>query len=349
MKKRNILMIIAIILMILPYFINYYTFLRILSYIFGFALLSIIIFNYKNIILNIIIILTIFISSYFIDYILCYKQRIPIMAKEVVSSKKVTTYYSLLYQVNICNNNWNVDKFYNQGFNCDEDSLNEISVNDFLNVYESDKNKYLKIKGKVSQIIGEKYIELEPYENEQTEQNGNVVFKKDIILRLPIKDLNIDLKKYKIYDEVQFIGRVSKKIKEDDINIYLFTDVIIYESDLYDNFEIVVENDNKCKFDKTEYLKINDITYYTSCLKNIDVKFNEENIYDLDYVLFDEKISLDTLINLSTKNSKDSYNNTLYELNNLKVLVCNNSNEVILGTNIQLEDGYCNVEDDRSV
>lgn len=349
MKKRNVLILISIILMILPYFINYYTFLRILSYFVGLLLFGIILFkSKKNVVVNIIVILTIFISSYFIDYIFCHKERIPFMAKEVVSSEKVTTYYSWLYKVNICDKNWNTDKFYKDGYTCKKEFLKETQVNEFLSTYESNKNSYLKIKGKISQIIGEKYIELEPYENNQIEQNGNVIFKKDIILRLPIKGLDINIKDFKIYDEIEFIGRVDDKIKEKDSNIYLFTDVIIYQTDLYDNFEIIVENDKNCELDKTEYVKINDLTYYTSCLKNIDIKFNEENIYDLDYVLLDEKITLDNLLKRSITQNNDEFNNTLYELKEFKILVCNN-NDVIFGKNILLENNYCEVEEENGV
>ena len=349
MKKRNVLVIIAIILMILPYFINYYTFLRILSYFVGLLLFGIILFkSKKNVIVNIIVILTIFISSYFIDYVFCHKERIPFMAQEVISSDKVTSYYSLLYQVNICNKKWNLDKFYKKGFTCKKGMLDKISINDFLSTYESNKNSYLKISGKISQIVGEKYIEVAPYENGVISQNGEVIFKQDIILRLPLTELDIDIKKFKIYDEIEFIGRVIDKTKEEEKNIYLFDDVIIYQSDLYNDYELIVEKDNNCELDKTEYVKINDLTYYVSCLKNIDVKFNEENIYDLDYVLLDEKITLDNLLKRSITQNKDSFNNTLYELKEFKILVCNN-NEIVLGKNISLESNYCEANTDESV
>lgn len=347
--KKNILLIIAFILMVIPYFINYYIVLRLLSYIVGMLLFCLVLFkNKKNIIVNTIIVITIFISSYYVDYILCHKERIPFMTKEVISSDKVISYYSLLYQVNICNKEWNLDKFYQKGFTCKKEMLDKISINDFLSTYESNKNSYLKISGKISQIVGEKYIEVAPYENEENSQNGEVIFKQDIILRLPLKDLDIDIKKFKIYDEIEFIGRVIDKTKEDEKNIYLFDDIIIYQSELYNEYELVVENDNNCELDKTEYVKINDLTYYTSCLKNVDVKFNEENIYDLDYVLLDEKITLDNLLKRSITQNKDAFNNTLYELKEFKILVCNN-NEVVLGKNISLESNYCEANTDESV
>ena len=65
-------------------------------------------------------------------------------------------------------------------------------------------------------------------------------------------------------------------------------------------------------------------------------------------ILIDEKINLNDLLNLSAGRSKDSKNNILYELNELKVLVCNNK-DVVIGKNITLENGYCEVLEEDGV
>lgn len=349
MNKKKILLFISILLITLPYFINIYSILRILSFTLGVMLFSIILFmSKKTYFLNSIIIITILVSASFVDYFLSHYERIPFIAKKVVSSEKVTTYYSFFYQINVCGNNQILDKFYQKGYTCDKFDLEEITVNNFLSTYEKDKRPYLKIKGKVSAILSDKYIELNPYEINENDLNGNVTFQKDIVLRLPIKDLNLKIDEYKIYDEIEFIGRVKKEKKETEKNIYLFTDVIILPNNLYKSFEIIVENDDSCKFDKTSYVETKENKYYTSCLKNIDIRFNEENVYDLDYVLLDEKITLKKLIDLNKEFSVDENNNYLYKLNNLNIIVCNN-NEVILGKNINFSQNYCSVEEDIGV
>lgn len=349
MKKRTILIIIAFLLIIIPYFINTYSYLRLSSYILGLVLLAVLIFKYnKSFFTTIIVLITIFVSSCFIDFILCYKKHIPFISAEVISAKNVKTYYSIFYQINICYDNWNVDKFYQKGYSCEKDDLKKTSVNDFLNVYESNKKRYIRVKGKISQIVGEKYIELKPYEEDGITINGTVNFKEDIVLRLSINNNDIDVKKLKIYDEIEFIGRVDKKIKENELNIYLFKDVQLYQTDLYENFEIIVNTDDKCELDKTMLVEINEIKYYTSCLKDINIRFDENNIYDLDYVLMDEKINLKDLLKLNLENIKDANNNTLYKLDKLNILVCSNK-DVILGKNILLENGYCEVADETGV
>ena len=346
MKKRNILILLASALITIPYFINIYSPLRLLSFIIGYLIIIILLFKYKkNFIINLIVIISISFSLYFIDYYLACNNRMPFMIEKVNSSEKVITYYSLLYQINICDNKWNIDLFYRNGYTCSKEFLKEISINEFLNKDIIKNNQYIKIKGKISEINGVDYIELKPYEQIDNAINGDVKFKEDFIFRLSLENANIDLAQYKIYDEISFIGKIFKK----DGDIYYFTDVIIYPSEIYQNYKISLTKDNRCEFDKTLFVEVDDLKYYKSCLKDIKITFGESNIYDLDYVLLDKKITIDDLVTKSVMKESDSENNTLYKIDELSYIVCSNK-DIIFGKDLTLKNNdYCIVDIDEGV
>jgi len=122
-------------------------------------------------------------------------------------------------------------------------------------------------------------------------------------------------------------------------------DSIIIESDLYDTFELSVVEKNKCENDKAEYAKTETLTYYTSCLNNVFVRYDEENVYDLSYVLLDKKMAFDSLISKSV-DKEELDGNILYEYETFKLLSCANKEEVIIGnSNLKIDSPYCEVEE----
>lgn len=344
MKKQTLLVFFSIILIIIPYFINVYSIFRLLSYLIGIALFSIIMFkNKKNIVVNIIVLITIFSSSYFMDYFLTCHTRIPIFSKQVISSNEVKSYYSLTYKLDVCDNNYKIDRFYSNDYSCSEFDLESISINDFLSSYEKNKKAYLKIEAKISAIIGESYFEISPYDLKEEPKNGEVTFKNDIKIRVPLNK-SILVNNYKIYDEITIIGRVGNIEKTPTGKTYNLIDSVIYRSNIYDEYNISYDIDKKCELDKTLLASTETNNYYTSCLNNIIVKFDETNKYDLDYVLLDGKIDLEDLINRSLKSTTFD-NGKSYESDDLKFVVCHN-NDVIFSDNNDKALLYCNINND---
>ena len=103
--KKKILFAISFLLIIIPFFINIYNLLRMVSLLCGIILFAYLISNSKKInVFMIIYTILILISTYSIDYLLsCLYVRIPIYSIENKSNEYVSTYNSILYRVYNCN------------------------------------------------------------------------------------------------------------------------------------------------------------------------------------------------------------------------------------------------------
>lgn len=348
-KRKIILLIIGLLLTLIPYFINVYSALRLISILIGLIIIQIaLIINKKDKAWRIVIFPIIFLSvSFAIDYGITHLlSRIPIFANEIKSSKKVITYNSLFYRIYSCNDKLIIDDLYTKEYQCQKNDLDTIDVTSFLNNvidnYNEYKDEFVKIEGKVSKVNGTYNLELQGYTLSEESINGYVVFSDNITLEVNFNDIK-DLTSYKVYDSITVIGRIDELTKNGEYYTIKMQDSIILNSDLYETFEITVIEKNRCDQDKVEYAKTTDLTYYTSCLDNIFVKYDEENVYDLSYVLIDKKMTLETLTK-DPKEKEEENNNTLYKNEKYNVLVCANKEEIIIGNNdLKVDSPYCEV------
>lgn len=349
MKKKIILIIIGLLLLITPYFINVYSLYRLLSILIGLIIIEIaLIMNKKDRLWRIVIFPIFFLAlSFAIDYGVTHiLNRIPVYATKVKSSEKVITYNSLFYRMYSCNNKLIIDNLYKKEYQCAKDELEVVDATSFLNNaienYKDYKDKFLKIEGKVSKINGTYNLELQAYTLTEESINGYVLFSDNVTLEVNFNEI-LDLTTHKVYDSIVVVGRIDELIKKGSSYIIKMQDSVILESDLYETFELSVVEKNSCENDKNEYAKTTDLTYYTSCLDNIFVKYNDENVYDLSYVLLDKKMTLDALITKSKEN-KEENGNILYEYETFKVLACANKEEIIIGDkSLKIDSPYCEV------
>ncbi len=348
-KRKHILMVIGLILIFIPYFINQYTVYRLLSLLFGILLVEASILEKNDKAWRIVVLPIIFIVlSFNLDFGITHIfKRIPIYAQKHQSSDKVVVYDSLFYRVYSCDEKLIVDDFYEKGYLCSEEDIKDKDVSSFLNnVYENYNeyhNKFVKINGKISKVNGTYNLEMQAYTLTEDSINGYVMFSDNITLEVNFNEIK-DLTKYKVYDSITVIGRVDEFIKKGFRQSLILQDSIILESDLYNTYELSVIEKDKCENDLVKYAETDEAKYFTSCLNNIFVKYDAENVYDLSYVLADEKIKKENLI--ARSNSHEEVNgNILYKLKQFNMLVCANEKAIILGNNyLELFSPYCKAE-----
>lgn len=353
MKRKLILILIGLIMTIFPYFINVYSIYRLLSVLIGLILIEIgLIMNKKDKAWRITFLPLIFLTiAFFIDYGAVHAfKNIPIFADKVISSKEVITYNSLFYREYSCDNKIIVDDLYKTSYPCDKKALETIDATSFLNNvienYKTYQNKFVKIEGKVSKVNGTYNLEMQGYTLTEESINGYVLFSDSVTLEVDFNKI-IDLTGYKVYDTIKVIGRIDELIKKGDNYTIRMYDSIILNSNLYESFELSVVPKNNCKSDKFEYAVTPDLTYYTSCLDKVFVKYDEENIYDLSYVLLDKKMTLEALTKLSEENQEEN-GNILYKYDQFNVLECANKKEVIIGNKaLKVDSTYCKVEEPK--
>lgn len=350
MNKKNIIfLIIGLILFITPFVINSYSVIRLVSLLIGLILIELsLIINKKDKVWRIVLLPILFIIlSFGLDYGITHLfNRIPIFAHQVKSSKKVITYNSLFYRVYSCDKNLIVDNLYKKEYQCSKKDLETVDVTSFLNNvienYREHNDEFVKVEGKVSKVNGNYNLVLQGYTLTEDSINGYVLFGDNISLEVNFNEVQ-DLTKFKVYDSITVIGRIDELNKNGELYTIKMYDSIILESDLYETFEINVVEKDKCENDKTEYAKTPEITYYTSCLESLFVRYDAENAYDLSYVLIDKKMTLDKLIKNNEEKIEEN-GNTLYKFEKFNVLECANKNEVIIGNKkLKVDSPYCEV------
>ena len=322
MKKINIILsIIGFTLIIIPFFIFNYSIYRLSSVLLGIIILSLAFIIYHKhlwlrvIFVPIILFTIIYITDYFIMNIF---NTYPIMTIKFISSEKVSTYNSLIYRIYNCDNNKILDNNYKLNYPCSNDLLNLININDFLNnsiAYPTYYNKFIFLEGKINTIIGNSSLILNSYTKDDNNLNGYVIFNNN--QKVIIDNLNIDITKLHIYDDIKVIGLVSNyKIKDNIIEIHL-TDAKVIYSDIYNNYELIINNN----YNYEKVLILDNVYYYG--IDNIYYKYNEDNIYELSYLLNDKRETIDNIINNIEYITTDN-ENIVYLLNDYNLIKCSN-------------------------
>lgn len=353
-KRRTIFIIIGLLFALIPYFVNVYSVYRLLSVLFGLILIEVgIIINkydkpWRIVLLPIIFLIMAFNLDFGISHIF---KTIPIFSERHISSQNVIVYNSLFYREYSCNKKIIIDNLYNKEYPCNRDDLNTMDSTSFLNNvlenYVEHKNNFVKINGKISKLNGTYNLEMQAYTLTDESINGYVLFSNNITLEVNFNEIK-DLTKYKVYDNITVIGRIDELIKRGDTYTVRMYDSIIIDSDLYETYELSVVEEKKCENDKKEYTITEEGKYYTSCLNNIYVKYDEENVYELSYVLLDKKITINNLIDKSIEMLEEN-GNTLYDLEIFKILSCKDSNEYILGNKkLKIDSPYCETTTNQS-
>ena len=285
---------------------------------------------------------------YAVDTTLVYTLKTkPIFSSKITSSDKFITYDSLIYRQFECNKKIYFDLFYKKSDYCSFDLLEEKDINtlssDIVNNFNKYRDKFYIIDAKISHKEGNDIIELKSYDKSEENINGNVIFNDNITYTSTLDTDNID--KLKVYDNVKIVARIARLKKENDGYKIILKDSHIYKLNDYKNFKINVVDNKSCEKDKTEYVSNSDYNYYTSCLSNVYVVYDED-VYELSYVLKDEKINLKDLIkNYDDKEeiTEEDDDTTLYKFDKYNILVCNSNNIIIGNKKLALDNNYCNI------
>ena len=218
---------------------------------------------------------------------------------------------------------------------CSIDDIDLVSINEFLEnpeeSFESYKHKYVHLSGKINTIVGTSSLILNAYTSEES-LNGFVSF--DEGRKLVLNNLEIDPKDYYIYDIVEVIGKVSLFTEKDTKKEIHLTDAKVIYSDIYDSYELVVNNIDE----KKKVLAHGNIYYYG--LQGIYYKYDDSYIYAIDYLLSDKRENIDNLI----KNAEEEIVNEedkLYKLDKYSVLMCKNDDVVFLNKKIKKYEDIC--------
>ena len=305
--------------------------------------------NKRSIIKTFLYMLVWFIGLYMIDIGGVYfLSRKPVFAFEYKSSDKFITYNSLFYREFSCDNKIYIDPLYRKSDYCSYKLLEEKDINtlssDIVNNYDNYKNKFYLIDAKISNKEGNNKIELKSF-NEESNINGNVTFNDNIIYKVYFN--NIDgIDDTKIYDNVKIVGRITNLKKGNDTYKITIKEAYLVKTKKYDNFSINVVENKSCDKDKTNYVKTDEYNYYTSCLNKIYVLYEDE-VYDLDYVLKDERISLDDLLKDYKSKEKKEMKDTvevLYTFDDYNIIV-HDKNVIIGNKKLSLDSNYFAVSD----
>ncbi|MBQ6840976.1 MAG: hypothetical protein IJO63_02520 [Bacilli bacterium] len=332
MKKQNIILIIfGLVLILVPFFIKIYSVFRLISLLIGIILLLLgLIINQNKKILRVIFYPIIIIGGcLLLDYINSYLFKgIPVISFGYASSDKVSTYNSLFYRVYDCEDILTFDANYKRDYLCNKDAIELIGVNKYLEnpkeSYKDTKGKFVHLTGKISEIVGTSALKLSAYD-EKIELNGYVVF--DEGKKVYIEGLDINPADYRIYDFVEVVGLVSRYEEKDLKTIIYLTDAIVIKSDVYNEYELLVNN-----IDSKEKTKIDENVYYLG-LQGIFYKYDENNIYEIDYMLSDKRVTLESLIGEITPSMIEDVHE-LYELESYNIVVCENKDIIFANKDI---------------
>lgn len=345
-KKFLILLIVGILLFVIPFCFDTYSLFRIVGLAIGIFLitLSLVFAPKKNIFLIILTPVILICLSYAIDTFLFYKfSRIPLYVIEEKSNNKVSTYNSFFYRIYNCDGRLTLDYGYNKSYVCSDDDLKALNINDFLidpeKTYDEYKNKFVKITGKISKLSGEESLSLSAYTTSSDSLNGYVNFNTNYNIEVSI---NESLSQYRIYDFITVIGRVDSIVKQDGIYTIKIVDAKLIPSDIYDSYTYeIVRSDSK---DLVSMVKGQD--YYLYGLSALNVKYANEAIYELSYLITDSRMTLDDILEgISATNLYDEEEVLVaktYELEKFNVLVCENDKKIFANKDYKLGIDLCN-------
>lgn len=345
-KKSFLLKIVGILFMLVPFLLNYYSLVRILFIFLGIVVFSInFLFSKKNKVLKIILSFILFlVLTYSFDYLFVfYFKNIPIFAYQHKASDTIFTYDSPLYRVYSCNGENTIDTLYKRNYFCE--SLEPIDINDFLtndtNRYKKYHSKFVTIKGKVSEVFGNDYLLLNPYEQKENNIVGELTFNKNKGIKVINNQGNLKFyNHYEIYDNVLVTGKVTKKVD----NTVILEDAKIEVVNNFDNFTVELKETKSCKGIRNKITTVGEYTFYSECLDKIYVSFDSDTVYDILMALETQKLTLDKWINNGTKSEKN--NQELYKFKEYNLLKCNDLNTILIGNKkLGFNSNFCKKEE----
>lgn len=347
MKKRFILLLgLGLTFIIVPFLFNTYSILRLLSVALG-TLMCLFSFSFhkNNVLIRIILLIILLGGAFSVDLLLVSKYtRVPIFARNIESSENVKTYNSFFYRVYDCNGKKTFDKGYKLSYVCDLNDLKEINIVDLLSDpkkgYNEYKEKFVNVLGKISKITGKESIELALYSKNENSLNGNVSFNLNYNLQI---NTNEDLSKYRIYDYINVYGRVSEIKKTEQGYTLVLKDTLLVPCDLYNEYSYeIVNSDTKALTNL-----VSDKDYYYYGISSLNIKYDSDNIYELSYLLTDNRFTWNDLIKSSSyetlKDDEEQEIAKYYTLDKFNLLDCHNGKKIVINKNYKVNKDICDL------
>lgn len=335
MKKEKIILIISLIFMVVPFFINIYSIYKLISLCISIVLVDVYFIVEKKAKLFLLLYLPIIliILTYSIDYLKTYALKMrPIFVFEQKMNDNVSVYNSLFYRIYKCGDEEYFDNNYEESFKCDTSLIKEIDINKLLNEpkesYKEYKNKFIKVTGKISKIKGTSSLEMQAYTLVEGQLNGYVKFNETSKLIVNLE--GIDVSKYKIYDYVTIVGLLNNYDKNKEI--LTLNDIKLEEKDLYNEYVIHVIEGNKCE--KKEYID----KYSLYCLENIYLDYKIDK-YELSYALKDKKVTIEDI--LQNTEIEEVENAKIYKHEKFNILSCSIDKNIIINKNEKIDYSLC--------
>lgn len=336
-KKKLMLIILSLFLIVIPFFINIYSILKIISLALGIILLDIYFVMKKkvNVFLLFYLPVLLVIFTYAIDYLKTYTLNLsPIYVFENKINDNVSIFNSLFYRIYKCDNDYTFDNQYQKNFVCETKLIDSIDINKLLNEpeisYKNYKNDFIKITGKVSKITGTSSIYLQAYTKVDGTSNGYVKFNETSGLKISLD--GVDISNYRIYDYITVVGLVSSyNASKQEISLI---NAKLEENNLYDSYDIQVIESSKCTYEIKEYVD----GIYTYCIENVYLDYKVDK-YELSYALKDKKITFENLIENSNTFNKENY--IVYELAKFNILSCNDNRKILINKNEKMDYSLC--------
>lgn len=266
--------------------------------------------------------------------------HIPVFTYNITNVGKTRVYNSIGLRIWQCDKANKealiVDLFYNNGYMCDAEDIDVLDSNSFLNSivanYSEYKNKYIKIKGKISKKTGQNYIEMQPYENSTNALNGHAIFADNITLRIFFKNKTEELDNYDVYDEIIIVG-VIKNLDSSNSKYYIYMDEAKIVSNINLNeYSLTITKEKTCTEQRLIHSNLTN-NVYTYCLQDIIVTYPNIH-YDLASALSSNKLQLEELYSnpLEEIPSEDD-DSRIYRFSDYSILICDPtiSKDVIIG------------------
>lgn len=342
-KKSFLFKIVGILLLLIPFIWNTYNLFRLELVLLGILFLTIglLLFQKRKGFKILLYPLVFLIFVYAIDYGCVYfLNRVPILAYENRTDPTFSTYDSILYRVYNCNGNTIFDSLYKKSYICDF-TLEPKEINAFLdsgnNNYRKYHSKFVTIKGKVSEVFGNDYISLQTYEQKANNLAGELTFNKNIVLKVKNNQGNLRLYgQYEIYDNVLVTGRIYKK-ENNEIIMY---DAKIELMNNFDAFSVNVIEEKSCKNKRKKLAKVGEYQYYSECLDEIFVKYDEDTIYDVILALETKKLTFEKWVKDIVPEENEE--KELYKFDQYNLLKCKNTNTILIGNKkLKINSNFC--------
>lgn len=338
------LLLVSIFLLLTSIYISKFTVIRLILWITSLIILAINIkksYQYttsKTLIIALISLLV----SIILDGIIVYTfNKIPVFTYNIISTKDSTVYTSLGMRVWQCDKedykNLKVDPFYEKGYICNANNIETIDINTFLNSvvqnHSEYKNKYVKIKGKISKKSGLNSLEMRSYTKQDTQVNGYVEFADNITLKIIFKDDKISLDSYDIYDEITIVGMIKNMESEDNNHtIYMSNTELVSTINLEEHI-ITATKESKCNQEPLLIHSTTDYNLYNYCLKEIIVTYPDGQ-YELSSSLSSNKLTINEVYKNSNKvETSDKDDSKIYRFDDYSVLICDTktSKDIFIG------------------